>query len=143
MLDLHGIEDENERAIKKKLIRKSGRNYRSHWKNPPRRANRIWTPPEPEGKSPVAPSPTYESGSHAPTFSRGTKLDSSYEQLSEIPILTSGEELHIHIHELILNSSMEDVLGGDTDEFTPSYNDLKRFMLKVVLFHNFAVTCLT
>jgi hypothetical protein len=89
-------------------------------------------PPEPEGKSPVAPSPTYESGSHAPTFSRGTKRDSSYEQLSQIPILTPGEELEIQLDELILNSSMEDILGGDTGEFTPSYNELKRLMLKVL-----------
>ena len=99
-------------------------------------------PPEPEGKSPVAPSPTYESGSHAPTFSRGTKRDSSYEQLSQVLILTSGEELEMHLQELILNASMEDVLGGDTEEFTPSYNELKTFMLKVLLFHNFVITCL-
>jgi hypothetical protein len=61
-------------------------------------------PPEPEGKSPVAPSPTYESGSHAPTFSIGTKRNSSSEQLSQIPILTLGEELEIQLDELILNS---------------------------------------
>jgi hypothetical protein len=48
-------------------------------------------PLEPEGKCPVAPSPTYKYGSHAPTFSRVTKRDSSYNQLSEIPILTSGK----------------------------------------------------
>ena len=94
---------------------------------------------EPEGKSPIAPSPTYESGSHAPTFSRGTKRNSSYEQLSQIPILTSEEELEIHIEELILNASLEDVLGGDTEEFTPSYNELKRFMLKVQLFLNYVI----
>ena len=53
--------------------------------------------PEPEGRSLFAPSPTYKSGSHAPTFSRGIKRDSSYEQLSQIPILTSGEELEIQL----------------------------------------------
>jgi hypothetical protein len=99
-------------------------------------------PLEPEGKSPVALSPTYESGSHAPIGSRGTKRDSSYEQLSQIPILTSEEELEIQLQELILNSSIEDVIGGDTEEFTPSYNKLKRFMFKVLLFHNFVLTCL-
>ena len=99
-------------------------------------------PLEPKGKSPVTPSPTYESGSHAPTFYRGTKRDSSYEQLSGIPILTSGEDIKIHIQELILNASMEDVIGGDTEEFTHSYNELKRFMLKVLLFFNFVTTCL-
>jgi hypothetical protein len=89
-------------------------------------------PPEPEGKSPVAPSPTYESSSHAPTFSRGTKRDFSYEQLSQIPILTPGKEFEIQQDELILHSSMEDILGGDTGKFTPSYNELKKFMLKVL-----------
>ena len=51
---------------------------------------------EPEEDGPVAVTPTYESGFHAPTFSRGTKRDSSYEQLSHIPILTLGEKLEIH-----------------------------------------------
>jgi len=97
--------------------------------------------PEPEDKSPVAPSPTYESGSHALTFSRGTKRDSSYKQLSQIFILTSREELEIHIKELILNASIEDVLRGDTEEFIPSYNELKRFMLKVMFFLNYVITC--
>ncbi len=52
--------------------------------------------------------------------------------MSQIPILTSGEEQEIQIEELILNSSMEDVLGGDTGKFTPSYDALKDFMLKVM-----------
>ena len=98
--------------------------------------------PEPEGKSLVAPSTTYESDPHTPTFSRRTKRDSSYEQLSQIPILTSREDLEIQLEELILNASLEDVLGGDTEEFTPSYNELKQFMLKVMLFHDFVITCL-
>ena len=96
-------------------------------------------PPEPEGKSLVAPNSTYESGSHAPTFSRGTKRDSFYELLSQIPILTSGEDLKIQLEELILNASMEDVLGGDTEEFTPSYNELKKFILKVSTWSSFFI----
>jgi hypothetical protein len=96
--------------------------------------NKMNPPLEPQGPSPVAASPTYESGSHAPSFSRGTKRDSSYEQLSQVPIMTSGEEVEIHIEEHILNSSLDDVLGGDTDDFTPSYNELKTFMLKVLVF---------
>jgi hypothetical protein len=47
-----------------------------------------------------------------------------------------GEELDIHIEELILNASLENVIGGDTEEFTPSYNVLKTFMLKVLPFLN-------
>ena len=162
MVDLQGIEDENERAKamkrrieedRKKALRVKEAEERADQKEreklqkslekSTKKGKKKMNPPlEPEGKSPVAPSPTYESGSHAPTFSRGTKRDSSYEQLSQIPILTSGEELEMHLQELILNASMEDVLGGDTEEFTPSYNELKRFMLKVLLFHNFVITCL-
>jgi hypothetical protein len=151
MLDLQGILDENERAKamkrrieedRKKALRvkeaeekadqkEREKNQKSLEKSTKKGKKKMNPPPEPEGKSSVAPSPTYESGSHAPTFSRGTKRDSSYEQLSQIPILTSGEEIEIQFQELILNSSMEDVLGGDTGEFTPSYNELKSFMLKV------------
>jgi hypothetical protein len=36
---------------------------------------------------------------------------------------------------------MEDVLGGDTEEFTPSYNELKRFVLKVLLLLNYVRRC--
>ena len=115
MLDLQGIEDENERAKamkrrieedRKKALRVKEAEERADQKEreklqkslekSTKKGKKKWTPPpEPEGKSPVAPSPTYESGSHAPTFSRGTKRDSSYEQLSQIPILTTGEELEI------------------------------------------------
>jgi hypothetical protein len=56
--------------------------------------------------------------------------------------LTPREEFEIHIQEFILNASMEDVLGGDTDEFTPSYNELKRVLLKVLLFLHFVLFCL-
>ena len=156
MVDLHGIENENERAKaikrrieedRKKALRvkeveeradqKEREKVQKSLEKSIKKVKKNMNPPqEPEGKSPVAPSPTYESGSHAPTFSRGTKRDSSYEQLSQIPILTSGEELDIHIQELILNTSMADVLGGDTEEFTPSYNELKSFMLRVLLFLN-------
>ena len=97
--------------------------------------------PQPKCESPIAPTLTYEFGYHAPTFSRGTKRDSSYEQLNHIPILTSGEELEIHIQQLILNASLEDVLGGHLEEFTPSYNELTKLMLKVLLVLHFVITC--
>ena len=156
MMDLQGIEDETERARamkrrieddRKKAMRVKEAEERadqkereklekSNEKSTKKNKRKIITPQEPEGKSLVPQSPTYESGSHAPTFSRGTKRDSSYEQLSQIPILTPGEDLEIQIQELILNASMEEVLGGDTEEFTPSYNDLKGFMLNVLPLHN-------
>jgi hypothetical protein len=84
---------------------------------------------EPEGKTLVSPTPTNDSGSQAPTFSRGTKRDSSYDQLS--PIFNLGEQTDSHIDELILNASMNDVLGGNSDDYTSYYKDLKSFMIKV------------
>ena len=162
MLDLQGIEDENERAkamkrridedIKKSMRvkeaeqradqKKREKLQRSLEKSNKKGKRKMYPPLDAEGKSPVAPSPTYESGSHATTFSRGTKRDSSYEQLSQNPILTSAEELDIQLQELILNASLEAVLGGDTEKFTPSYNELKKFMLKVPFIHNVILTCL-
>ena len=159
MLDLQCIEDENERAKamkrridedRKKALRVKEAEERadkkereklekSLEKSTKKGKRKMDPPPQPEGESPVAPNPTYESGCHAPIFSRGTKCNSSYDQLSEIPILTSEEELEIHIEELIFNASMEEVLVGDTEEFTPSYNELKRFMLKVLLFLNYVI----
>ena len=153
MVDLQGIEDENERAKAMKRRIEEDRKKAQRVKEAEERANQkerekvhkslekstkkgkknMNPPPEPEGKSPVAASPTYESGSHAPEFSRGTKRDSSYEQLSQIPTLTLGEEQEINNQELILNASLEDVLGGDTEDFTPSYKELKNFMVKVFL----------
>ena len=72
---------------------------------------------------------------------RVKKRDSSYEQLSQIPILTLGEDNEFHIDELIINDSTEDVLGGDT-EFTPSYIDLKTLLLKARLSLNIVMICL-
>jgi hypothetical protein len=160
MIDLQGIEDENERAktmkrrfeedrkkslrvkeVEERVDQKEREKVEKSLEKSIKKGKKKMNPlPEPEGKSLVAPSPTYESGSHAPTFSRGTKRDSSYKQLNQIPILTSGEELEIHIEEIILNASMKDVIGGDTEEFTPSYNELKRFMLKVLFVLNYEIT---
>jgi hypothetical protein len=115
MLDLQGIQDENERAkALKRRIEEDGKKTlkvkeveeraeqkkrekleKSLEKSTKKDKKKMDPTQDPEGKSPIVPSPTYESGSHAPTLSRGTKRDSSYEQLSEIPILTSAEELDI------------------------------------------------
>ena len=80
---------------------------------------------EPEGKSLVSPSPTNDSGSQA----RGTKRDSSYDQLS--PVFNLGEENESEVDEFILNVSMNDVLGGSSDDYTSYYIGLKNFMIKV------------
>ena len=96
---------------------------------------------EPEGKSLVSPTPTNDSGSQAPTFSRGTKRDSSYDQLS--PVFNLGEETESHIDELILNASMKEVLGGSSDDYTSYYKDLKSFMIKVFFLFPFMPTLTT
>ena len=89
-------------------------------------------PPEPEYKSPPAFSPTYDSGSNAPTQSRGTKCDSSYEQLSQrIIVVTSAEEHDGQVGKWIKYFSLEQVLGGDTGSLSPLYDDLKSFISKV------------
>ena len=60
-------------------------------------------PSEPEGKSPPAPSPTYDSGSK----SRGAKRDSSYEQFSQgIHVSTSVEEHYGQVGEWIKKNSL-------------------------------------
>jgi hypothetical protein len=88
-------------------------------------------PSEPEGKSLVSPTRTNDSGSQAPTFSRGTKWDSSYDQLS--PVINLGDDNETQIDELILNASMNDVLGGSSDDYTSYYKDLKRYFLFFLL----------
>ena len=130
MVDLECIEDENERAkamkqgieedrkkslkvkeAEDKADQKEREKLQQSLEKSTKNGKRKMDPPEPEGESAVAITPTYESGLHAPTYSRGTKRDSSYEQLSQIPILTLGEDNKFHIDELIINASMEDVLG--------------------------------
>jgi hypothetical protein len=86
-------------------------------------------PSEPEGTIFVSPTRTNDSGSQAPTFSRGTKRDSSYDQLS--PVINLGDDNDTQIDELILNASMNDVLGGSSDDYTSYYKDLKNLMIKV------------
>ena len=122
--------DQKEREKLQKSLEKSTKKGKKSM-NPPLQRG---------GKSPLAPNPTYEYGSHGPTFSRGTKRDSSYEQLNQILILISREDLKIQLQELILNAST--FLKVIRREFTPSYNEFKRFRLKILLFHNFFITCL-
>ena len=99
MIDLQGIEDEQERAkalsrhleqdrkktlrvkeAEEKAARKDMEKFQKSQEKSNKRGKKKMNPPsEPECKSPPAPSPTYDSGSNAPTQSRGTKRDSSYE----------------------------------------------------------------
>jgi hypothetical protein len=128
MVDLRGIEDEHERAKalsrrieedRKKALRvkeaeeKAAQKEVAKLNNSLEKSNKrgkkkMNPPPDPECKSPPAPSPTHDSGSHAPTQSRGTKRDSSYEHLSQgIPIFTSVEDNDAQVGEWIKNFSLE------------------------------------
>jgi hypothetical protein len=149
MIDLQGIEDEHERAKaisrrleedRKKALRvkeveekaaqkEMEKLQKSLEKTTMKGKRKMISQSEPDGKTLVTPTPTNDSGSQAPTFSRGTKRDSSYDQLS--PVFNLGEETERDIDELILNASMNDVLGGSSDDYTSYYKDLKSFMIKV------------
>ena len=94
MVDLQGIEDENERAKalkrrieedRKKALKVKEAEERvdqkerekvlkSLEKYTKKRKKNMNPPPEPGGKNPVAPSPSHESDFYAPTFSRGTNM---------------------------------------------------------------------
>ena len=152
MVDLQGIEDEHERAKalsrrleedrknelrvkdleEKAAHREMEKLQKSLEKSSMKRKKKMNPPSDPEGKSPTAPSRTCDSGSNAQIQSKGTKRDSSYEQLSQgIPIITSIEDHDVEVGEWIKNSSLEQVLGGDTDSLSPLYDDLKIFISKV------------
>ena len=149
MIDLQGIEDEHERAkalsrhleedrkkalrvkeAEEKAAQRDMEKLQKSLEKTTMKGKKKMNPHfEPEGKTLVSPTPTTDSGSQAHTFSRGTKRDSSYDQLS--PVFNLGEENESHIDELILNASMNEVLGGSSDDYTSYYKDLKSFMIKV------------
>ena len=152
MVDLQCIEDEHERAkalsrrleedrkkairvkeVEEKAARKEMEKFQKSLEKSNKRGKKKMNPPsEPEPKSPPAPSPTYDTGSNAPTESRGTKRDSSYEQLSQgIPVFASVDEQYGQVGEWIKNFSLEQVLGGDTGSLSPLFDDLKMFISKV------------
>ena len=158
MVDLQAIEDEHERAKalsrrleedRKKALRvkeaeekaaqkELERIQKSLEKTSMRGKKKLNPPSEPEAKIFVSPTRTIDSGSQAPTISRGTKRDSSYDQLS--PVINLGDDNESHIDELILNASMNDVLGGSSDDYTSYYKDLKSFMIKVFFLFPFMPT---
>ena len=158
MVDLQAIEDEHERAKalsrrleedRKKALRvkeaeekaaqkELERIQKSLEKTSMRGKKKLNPPSEPEAKFFVSPTRTNDSGSQAPTISRGTKRDSSYDQLS--PVINLGDDNESHIDELILNASMNDVLGGSSDDYTSYYKDLKSFMIKVFFLFPFMPT---
>jgi hypothetical protein len=80
-------------------------------------------------------SPTVDSGSQIRSVSaRDTKRDTSYEFFSQLPVVDLTEEANCMNDEFIPNSSLFDILGGESGSLSPLYDDLKAFISKVSLF---------
>jgi hypothetical protein len=76
-----------------------------------------------------------DSGSQVRIVStRGTKRDSTFELLTQVPVLDCTEEANHCIGEFILNSSMDLILGGQSEVPTPAYHELVDFLSKVLSF---------
>jgi hypothetical protein len=155
MEDLKGIQDNNDRAKalkrrieedRKKALKVKEAEEKAHLKELERREKaaakstkkgkkNVATPGEVEIITPVQPSPTVDSGSQIRSVSaRGTKRDTSYELLSQLPVVDITEDTNCMNDEFILNSSLFEVLGGESGTLSPLYDDLKAFMSKVYLF---------
>jgi hypothetical protein len=93
------------------------------------------TPGEVEVRSHVQRSPTVDSSFQIRTVSaRGTKNNTSYELLSQLPVFDLTEEANCMNDEFILNSSLFEVIGNESGSLSPLYDDLKAFISKVFLF---------
>jgi hypothetical protein len=155
MEDLKGIQDDNDRAKalkkrieedRKKTLKVKEAEEKAHLKELERQEKaaakstkkckkKVATPGEVEIITPVQPSPTVDSGSQIRSVSaRGTKRDTSYELLSQLSVVDLTEDTNCMNDEFILNSSLFEVLGGESDTLSPLYDDLKAFMSKVYLF---------
>ena len=155
MDDLKGIQDDNERAkaLKRRIeedrkktlkvkeaeekanLKELERQQKAAAKSTKKGKKKVTTPGEVEMKSPVHRSPTVDSNSQIPIVSaRGTKRDSSYDSLSQLPVVDLTEEANCMNDEFILNSSLFEVLGGESGSLSPLYADLKAFISKVFSF---------
>ena len=155
MDDLKGIQDDNERAKalkrrieedRKKALKVKEAEEKAHLKELERQEKaaakstkknkkKVTTPEEVELKSPVQPNTTVDSNSQIPTVSpRSTKRNSSYESLSQFPVVDLTQEANCMNDESILNSSLFEVLGGESGSLSPLYDDLKAFISKVFSF---------
>ena len=154
MEDLKGIQDDNDRAKafkkrieedRKKTLKVKEAEEKAHLKELERQQKataksakkdkkKVTTPVEVEMISHVQPSPTVDSGSQIRSVSaRGTKRDTSYELLSQLPVVDLTEDTNCMNDEFILNSSLFEVFGGESGSLSPLYDDLKAFMSKVFL----------
>jgi hypothetical protein len=96
---------------------------------------KVTTPVEVDIITLVQPSLTVDSGSQIRSvLARGTKRDTSHELLFQLPVVDLTEDTNCMNDEFILNSSLFEVLGGESGSLSPLYDDLKAFMSKVFLF---------
>ena len=155
MLDLNAIEDESarEKAVRRRLDsdrkkaqkvkeaeekaehREMEKLERAAEKAAKKGKKKVTTPGVLDETIPVADASTVQSGSRIPSVAtRGTKRGLSYDQLTEVPVLPSSDDEGFHINEFILNSSLDEVLGGQSGILPPSYNDLRAFLSSVSSF---------
>ena len=159
MVDLNTIEDDSarEKAVKRRLDsdrkkaqkvkeaedkaeqKEKERLERAAEKAAKKGKKKVTTPGPEDDAVPVAAGSTVNSDSRVPSSNtRGTKRGLSYDQLTEVPVLPSNDNEEIPIKQFILNSSLDDVLGGQSGILPPSYNDLKEFLSLVSSFRTSA-----
>ena len=145
MVDLIGIEDEEERAkaLKRRLeedrkkaqkVREAEqkaeqkeleKQQRAQEKTAKKGKKRVTTPGQ-EGME----TPPNEYGQQEQTGSRNRKRRTTYDDLNQLLEFNDAGDCGKN-EELILNSSLDDVLGGKDDDYTPTYLEIKDFLLKV------------
>ena len=149
MVDLNAIEDDTARdkAVRKRLEsdrkkaqkvkeaeekaeqKEKERLERAAEKAAKKGKRKVSTPGPLDDAVPLAAGSTVHSESRVPSVStRGTKRGLSYDQLTQVPVLPSNDDEGNPINEFILNSSLDDVLGGQSGILPASYNDLKAFL---------------
>jgi len=150
--DLKGIQDDNSKAKalkkrieedRKKTLKVKEAEERAHLKELERQQKaaakstkkgkkKVITPREVEMISHVQPNSTVDFGSQIRSVSaRDTKRDTSYELIFQLSVVDLTEDTNCMNDELILNSSLFEVLGGESGSLSPLYDDLKAFISKV------------
>lgn len=158
MVDLDGIEDKEarEKAMKKRLEsdkkkaqkvkdaeekaeqREREKQERAAEKGKTKGKRKVGDAANSGSKSPLPTSSPVDSTSRPRTaILRSAVADSTYEPLSQVPVLVEEEVADFCIDEFILNSSLDDVLGGESGILPAAYDDLKAFLSKVGFFTTF------
>jgi len=97
-----------------------------------KKAKRKATPLETEGNVSLNKSPTVDSATQGHSMqTRSARKASSYEDVFLPPVMDTTHGDDIFNDEFILNSSLDEVLGGESGELPQSYTDLKAFISSV------------